>query len=68
MLKISGNTKITATRKSYNIKYMKPIVMNSFLFFFFFLINDRILTVLSVIVVENAVEGELCVLASVASI
>lgn len=67
MLKISGNTKITATRKSYNIKYMKPIVMNSFLFFFF-LINDRILAVLSVIVVENAVEGELCVLASVASI
>lgn len=67
MLKISGNTKITATRKSYNIKYMKPIVMNSFLFFFF-LINDRILAVLSVIVVENAVDGELCVLASVASI
>lgn len=53
--------KITKTRQSYDIKYMKPVVMSSFSFF---KINSRILSDLSVIVMENIVEGELCVLAS----
>lgn len=40
---------------------MKPAVINSFPLF---KINSRVLSDLSVIVIENVVEGELCILAS----